>query len=288
MLGGFPFREIATVSQPLEGRRRPAILAFLVGGVLLAVGCAGPSVPLADPAFLSVTDERRTSAESMAAPARAKPTTWMNASGGMPALVEEGERWWKESPDPENLVACATCHQDPAATRGWAASFPKIKPMPPPHTRVMTFLQANAEAVARHYRLVDALPTATALTAYLTRHGLGVAISPGVSAGQPVFPERMRALAFSVARGDRLYANRCARCHDAGETALAAGGFPRVVSERVVMLEGFLQDHPSTSQGLPWDSPAMADLIAYLMSRIPGWPVGHEMESRAGRLDGGP
>jgi len=66
------------------------------------------------------------------------------------ALRAEGERWWTRSPDPRNPVACATCHHDPALTRGWAAGFPKVKPLPPPHTRVMTLLQANAEAVARH------------------------------------------------------------------------------------------------------------------------------------------
>lgn len=281
MLGGFPFREVATISQPVGGRRRPAGVGLLIGGVLLTVGCASPSVPLTGPAFLSVTDERRTSAESVAAPARARQTTWMNAGDGMQALVEEGERWWTRSPDPENLVACATCHHDPTATRGWAASFPKVKPMPPPHARVMTLLQANAEAAARHYRLADALPAATALTTYLTWHGAGVPISPGVSPGQPAFPERMRALAASVARGDRLYASRCARCHDAGEIAEAAGSFPRVESGRVVTLEGFLEGHPSTSQGLPWDSPAMADLIAYLMSRISGQPVGMGMDGGA-------
>jgi len=45
------------------------------------------------------------------------------AFAGSPDLVAEGERWWTKSPDPANPVACATCHWDPAATRGWAASF---------------------------------------------------------------------------------------------------------------------------------------------------------------------
>jgi len=73
-------------------------------------------------------------------------------ASGPGELVAEGARWWSVSPDPGNPVACATCHHDPATVRGWAASFPKLKPLPPPHARVMTLMQANAEAVARHYR----------------------------------------------------------------------------------------------------------------------------------------
>ena len=68
----------------------------------------------------------------------------MPAGGDAQTLVEEGERWWRESPDPDNPEACATCHHDPRTTRGWAASFPKFRPLPPPHGRVMTLLQANA------------------------------------------------------------------------------------------------------------------------------------------------
>ncbi len=206
----------------------------------------------------------------------------MVAADAMQALVAEGERWWSQSPDPQNLVACVTCHHEPSATRGWAASFPKVRPMPPPHTRVMTLLQANAEAVARHYRLADALPAATALTAYLTWHGLGLPIAPGVSPGQPVFPERMRALAASVAVGSLVFAERCARCHDAATVAPSAAAFPRMVGERFQPLEKILEDHPSPSTYLSWSSPTMADLIAYLMSRIAGRPMGLGMDRGAG------
>ena len=120
-------------------------------------------------------------------------------------LAAAGERWWTTSPDPANPVACATCHHEPAETRGWAASFPKFKPQPPPHARVMTLLQANAEAVRRHYRLVDPRPVATAITAYLTTHGAGVPLSPGVVAGQPVFPARkiMRLMVSSSQKAGR-------------------------------------------------------------------------------------
>lgn len=190
------------------------------------------------------------------------------------ALVAEGERWWTRSPDPGNPVACATCHDDPDATRGWAASFPKVKPMPPPNTRVMTLLQANAEAVARHYRLEDPLPAAAALTAYVTWLGAGLPISPGVSVGQPVFPDRMRALAASADRGSRVFARRCLRCHAAADIAPAATAFPRVVGGRVETLESFLEGHSASSQALPWDSPATADLVAYLVSWVKGLPIG--------------
>ncbi len=47
-------------------------------------------------------------------------------------LAVEGERWWTTSPDPASPVACATCHHAAAAIRGWAASFPKFRPLPRP------------------------------------------------------------------------------------------------------------------------------------------------------------
>ena len=196
------------------------------------------------------------------------------AQTGLQALVAEGERLWTQSPDPSNPVACATCHRDPAKTRGWAASFPKFKPLPPPHSRVMTLLQANAEAVERHYRLADPLPAATAITAFLTAQAAGVPISPGISAGQPVFPVRMQALTASVARGGRLYARSCAQCHKPSVAAASVRAFPRVVEGRAESLEGFIERHQSLGQQLSWDGHAMADLIAYLMTQVAGSPVG--------------
>lgn len=186
------------------------------------------------------------------------------------SLAAAGERWWTTSPDPANPVACATCHHEPAETRGWAASFPKFKPQPPPHARVMTLLQANAEAVRRHYRVLDPLPVARAITAYLTTLGAGVPHSPGVVAGQPVFPARLRALSESVARGQRLYARRCATCHAAPALASAVAAFPREREGRAESLEDFLDRHASPRGLLPWDSPAMADVISYLVAERAG------------------
>lgn len=182
------------------------------------------------------------------------------------ALTAAGERWWTISPDPANPVACATCHHDPTETRGWAASFPKFKPQPPPHARVMTLLQANAEAVRRHYRLVDPRPVATAITAYLTTHGAGVPLSPGVVGGQPVFPVRLRALGESVARGRRLYAESCGACHEARAIVSAITDFPRMRGQGVEWLEYFLDRHAAPRRPLPWDSPAMADVVSYLVA----------------------
>lgn len=190
------------------------------------------------------------------------------------ALVAEGERLWRQSPDPGNPVACATCHRDPDKTRGWAASFPKFKPLPPPHSRVMTLLQANAEAVERHYRLADPLPAATAITAYLSTQGAGVPISPGISDGQPVFPARMKQLAASVSRGERLYANRCNQCHQASTVAPSITAFLRVVNGHAEPLEGYLQRHQSLGRQLSWDGQATADVIAFLTSHAIGRPVG--------------
>lgn len=197
-------------------------------------------------------------------------------SGASPdrALVAEGERWWRESPDPGNPVACATCHWDPALARGWAAGFPKVKPMPPPHTRVMTLLQANAEAVTRHYRLADPRPAATAITAYLTALGAGLPVSPGVSPGQPVFPERIRQLESSVQRGRRLFGRRCAACHRVGVVAAALRSFPRLRDGRADSAESFLASHRARAKPLAWNGQAVADLVAYLTSMLAGQPVG--------------
>lgn len=204
------------------------------------------------------------------------PTIVLGASdGSLEQLVEEGERLWTQSADPSNPVACATCHRDPAMTRGWAASFPKFKPLPPPHARVMTLLQANAEAVERHYRLHDPLPAATAITAYLTSLGADVPVSPGVSAGQPVFPARMQALAASVVRGERLYARRCGQCHKPAAAPISVTAFPRVVEGRAESLEWFIERHQPLQPPLAWDGQATADVIAYLMSQVAGRPVGH-------------
>lgn len=195
-------------------------------------------------------------------------------AGGLAALVAEGERWWKSSPDPRDPVACATCHYDPAETRGWAASFPKYRPLPPPDGRVMTLFQANAEAVQRHYRLPDAERPALAITAYLTSQGAGIPISPGIVAGQPVFEGRLRALAESVGRGERLYARWCRSCHDAGAVAPAALFFPAVGNGQVESLERFLGRHrPELPHVGPDDQPS-TDVIAFLISRLTGRPVG--------------
>ncbi len=194
------------------------------------------------------------------------------------ALVAEGRWLWTLSPDPGDPVACATCHYDPSKTRGWAASFPKFKPLPPPHGRVMTLLQANAEAIQRHYGPADPLPAATAITAYLMAQGRDVPISPGISAGQPVFPTRMQELAASVRRGERLYARRCSHCHDPVATAPSVTAFPRTLNGRPESIESFLERHRTSGQPLAWDEQAMADLIAYLMSHLAGRPVGLQPE----------
>ncbi len=191
---------------------------------------------------------------------------------GPRALVTEGEAWWTRSPDPTNPVACATCHYDPTATRGWAASFPKVKPLPPPDTRVMTLLQANAEAIARHYRLPDVLRAATAITAYLTTLGADLPISPGISAGQPVFPERIRQLRASVRRGESAFDARCGGCHQPAPIALATRLFPRVSPRGPQSFEAFVLSHRAVGRPLDWAGQEMADLVAYLAAQLAGRP----------------
>jgi len=132
----------------------------------------------------------------------------------------------------------------------------------------MTLFQANAEAVTRHYRLSDPRRAAGAITAYLAAQGAGVPRSPGMSAGQPVFLQRLRALAASVARGRRLYARRCDGCHRAGDVARTITAYPRVVSGRVESLEEYLELHRGEPL-LSWNSQSTADLIAYLTEERP-------------------
>jgi mono/diheme cytochrome c family protein len=192
------------------------------------------------------------------------------AAGDWEALVAEGERRWSQAPALDRPVACATCHHDPEAIRAWAGSFPKVRPMPPPHTRVMTLLQATAEAVARHYGPRDPRPAAVAISAFLVARGVGLPITPGVTPNQPIFPTRMRALAESVERGRRLYARRCGACHVAARIAPRAGGFLRTTAEPA---EIFLEGHRPAGPPIPWNSLAMADLLAYLLADRTGEPV---------------
>ena len=195
-------------------------------------------------------------------------------AGNLGALVAEGEEWWKSSPDPRDPVTCATCHHDRNETRGWVASFPKYRPLPPPEGRVMTLLQANAEAVRRHYGLTDPERPALAITAYLISRGIGVPVSPGIVAGQPTFEGRLRALDESVGRGERLFARRCHSCHAPRAVARAALLFPRVAAGQVESLERFLGRHRSESSPLGWDGQPTADIIAFLMSTLAGQPIG--------------
>jgi cytochrome c553 len=181
-------------------------------------------------------------------------------------LAVEGERWWTTSPDATNPVACATCHHDPTETREWASSYPKFRPLPPPHARVMTLLQSSAEAVTLHYRLADPRPIATAITVYLTMHGAGRPSSPGIVSRQPVFPARLRALARSVARGGRLYADRCAACHEARAINRVTAAFPRIRGGNAELLEDFLERHGAAQGRLAWESQAMADVVGYLVA----------------------
>jgi mono/diheme cytochrome c family protein len=116
---------------------------------------------------------------------------------------------------------------------------------------------------------------ATAITAYLTSLGADVPISPGISAGQPVFAARMQALAGSVLRGKHLYASRCGHCHKSFDLAPSATAFPRAEGQRPKSLEVFLEGHQPLQPSLAWDGQATADIIAYLMSLAAGRPIGH-------------
>ncbi|MFI5342265.1 MAG: glycosyltransferase [Candidatus Methylomirabilales bacterium] len=183
------------------------------------------------------------------------------------ALIAEGRRLWTVSPDPGNPVACATCHWDVTTIRYWAPSFPKFKPLPPPAARVMTLLQANAEAVERHYRSPDPLLPATAITAYLTALGRDLPVTPGITPDQPVFPERLQALAESVRRGEHEFASRCRICHRPADLARALRRFPRIAGGAGQSLEAYLEDHTGEPR-LRWDGQPVADLMAYLASRL--------------------
>ena len=181
-------------------------------------------------------------------------------------LIAEGRRLWSTSLDPTNPVSCASCHFDPLAIREWAASFPKVRPDAPPHSRVVTLLQANASAIRLHYRVEEPLPEATAITAFLRAMGGSIPVSPGVARGQPIIPSRLDRLRASARRGRDLLAIRCASCHQAQQLALLAGRFPRETPGVAESFESFVGRHA----GLPWDGPEMADLSAQLFARLEG------------------
>jgi hypothetical protein len=196
------------------------------------------------------------------------------SSAGQPdrwdQLVSQGRHLWHESPELQTPVACATCHHDPESVRVWALAFPRFRPLPPPHGRVMTLLQANAEAVERHYPETDLPTTAVALTAYLTAEAAGRPVSPGVGPGEPVLPERLTGLAASVNRGGATFATRCAGCHDADRVALSVVAWSGLVRTGAGPPELFLQRHRPGAFPLAWNGRDMADLLAYLTSRQAG------------------
>jgi cytochrome c len=188
------------------------------------------------------------------------------------ALIEEGEAFWRQPPLADNAIPCATCHFDGAEFEGWAASFPKVKPMPTPFTRVMTLQQAVGESVATHYRIPPGSrnqQVSRAITAYLTWIGEGRPLTPGVAARQPIFPDRMAALQESIARGETRVRRSCARCHaDPARFGEVAATFPRVprAGAAVMTLEEYLQGHT----GPAWDSPEAADIAAFVAARARG------------------
>ena len=241
-------------TEPLVKGVRPVFLFLMVVGA----GCVTSLMPNAE-RHESVETERPPRALSVMEPR-------------LRALIEEGEALWRQPPVAENTIPCATCHFDPAKWRGWAASFPKVKPMPPPFTRVMTLQQAVGESVATHYRIPAGSriqQVSRAITAYLTWVGEGRLLTPGVVAGQPVFPDRMAALRESVARGEKHVERSCARCHaDPGRFAEAAVTFPRAprAGASVMTLEEYVEGH----RGPAWDTPAAADIAAFVVTRARG------------------
>jgi mono/diheme cytochrome c family protein len=191
------------------------------------------------------------------------------------ALILEGEGLWQRPPVQENTVACAVCHFDAAKIRGWAASFPKVKPMPPPFTRVMTLQQAVGEAATKHYRIPPGdqnRRVAAAIAAYLSWVGEGLPLTPGTAWDQPRFPDRLSALEASIGRGRDRVRGACTGCHrDATALAGAAPGFPRVAGggEAVVTMEEFLERHA----GLAWHGAEAAEVVAYLAAQAGGRPL---------------
>lgn len=186
------------------------------------------------------------------------------------ALVDRGAGLWHRSPDPEVPVACATCHRDLREAEGWVVSYPRYRPLPPPHGRVMTLLQALAEASSRHYRGLEPLASGTALAAYLLLRTEGRSLTPGRTPGEPAFPGRLAALRASAARGAARFRTRCGGCHEADVVAPAALGWARLVRVGRGPTERFLETH---GLGAPWDSPEVADLLAYLAGRRAGQPL---------------
>jgi mono/diheme cytochrome c family protein len=124
-----------------------------------------------------------------------------------------------------------------------------------------------AKAVERHYRAPEPLPIATAITAYLTALAGDLPVSPGMTPDQPVFSERLQALAASVSRGEQEFADRCRDCHRSEGLTAALLRFPRPVAGGGESLEAYLEDHAGEPR-LRWDGQPVADLMAYLTSQL--------------------
>jgi mono/diheme cytochrome c family protein len=202
---------------------------------------------------------------SIAAPARSALDPWE-------ALVATGRNLWTRAPEPGPPVACVTCHGAPEAASAWAASYPRFRPLPPPHGRVMTLLQAVAEATERHYPGVDAQPAAAAITAYLATIAAGRPITPGLEPGAPIFERRLAALTSSVARGQTAFLHRCAACHGPDSVAPVVVAWARLVRAGGGPPEAFLETHPRGRPRLRWNGPETADLLAFLVARLAGRP----------------
>jgi cytochrome c len=249
-------RRPAVSSQPRRQPKRWGLALLVVLGVV--AGWAGPILPGPQPP--PVTEQERA------------PRPLDTIEPHLRAVVREGQLLWRQPPVAENAIACATCHFTEAEVRAWAASFPKVKPMPSPFTRVVTLQQAVGEAVTKHYRIASGgqnRKLARAITAYLTWAGEGRAITPGVASGQPRLPTRLAALQTSIVRGQDRMERSCARCHSDGtRLSEAAATFPRVPpgGGAVATLEEYLETHA----GLAWDSPEAADVAAFLAAHASG------------------
>ncbi len=201
----------------------------------------------------------------LAAPARAAPDPWE-------VLVAAGRDLWIRAPASGPPVACVACHHEPGAASGWAASYPRFRPLPPPHGRVMTLLQAVAEASERHYPGAAVQPTTAAITAYLATRAAGRPITPGLEPDQPAFAPRLTALAASVRRGERAFTRRCAACHTPDALAPAVVGWARLVRAGGGPPEVFVETHVHGGDRLAWNGSETADLLAFLVGRLAGRP----------------
>lgn len=184
-----------------------------------------------------------------------------------------------------NGKACASCHQDPAALKGWAAAMPKWEPRLARILGVEEFLARHAKATMNADWLMQG-PENTILAVYVRSLSDGMPINPDVSS-----PEAKAALERAEAMTRRKIGQlnlACVDCHQTSARTWIRGQwlgefkgqmphFPtwRTSRQEIWDIRRRLQwcGVAIRANELPPDAPEYGDLELYLTSVNQGLPI---------------